>query len=62
MVPVEFETCPLCNERIYFWKHYIACEYTKERTIDARYEIDRAFKYLELKCDKEDVMEQFFLD
>ena len=61
-VPEEFETCPLCNEKIYYWKHYIACEYTKQRTIDTREKIERAFKYLELKNEQGDVMEKLFTD
>ena len=52
MVPEEFETCPLCKEKIYFWKHYISCEYTKERTIDTRDQIDKAFNFFELQSDK----------
>ena len=61
-VPKEIETCPLCKEKIFFWKHFIACEKMKESNEKTRKELSETFRKLRIERRNQDIMEDLFLD
>ena len=56
MVPVEFETCPLCNEKIYLWKHFLGCKYYEQKNNSTRKDIENLMRFLEIESPDGDIL------
>ena len=61
-VPKEFDKCPLCHEKIFFWKHFINCKFNEQKSNELRVYLNKFMEKQEIKWEGNDVIEKLLLD